>query len=152
MNTKEKIRIEIEMPTDSLKVEHATCPNGHLLADPTVKINGKPSIKVKVRYKDQEGLIYLDPVYGSYENIERGISIPKGAVVDFFCPVCGADLKNPDEFCQVCSSSMFMFHLPHGGIIEGCLKKGCMFHKLDIVDSEQQLARLFTNDTMSSFL
>jgi hypothetical protein len=109
-------------------------------------------LKVKVRYKKQEGHINLDPVYGSFENVERGISIPKGAVVDFFCPECDISLKNEDDICQVCSSPMFIFQLPHGSIIEGCLKKGCIFHKLDIVDSEQQLARLFSNDTMESFL
>lgn len=152
MIKKEKIQIELEVPSKTIHVEHAFCPNGHELSDESIKINGKPSFKVKVKYQGKEGFMYLDPIYGSYNNIEEGISIPKGAVIDFYCPHCGVSLKEPDSVCQLCASPMFVFQLPKGGVVEGCLKKGCMFHKMKIVDSEQQIARLFENNRLDSFL
>ncbi len=152
MSDKEKIQVEVEVPSKSFTVEHVSCPNGHSLCDDKVKIHDKPSIKVKARYKDQDGYMFLDPVYGSYDNIEKGISLPKGAVVELFCPECGMSLTDPSETCQLCSSPMYIFHLPKGSIVEGCLKKGCMFHKMKIVDAEQQIARLFEDNTLESFL
>lgn len=152
MSKKEKIQIELEVPTKSFHVEHAYCPNGHSLSDESIKINGKPSFKVKVKYKDKEGFMYLDPIYGSYNNIEEGISVPKGAVIEFFCPQCGISLKEPDDTCQLCASPMFVFQLPKGGVVEGCLKKGCIFHKMKIVDAEQQIARLFDDHKLDVYL
>jgi hypothetical protein len=152
MSEKERIQVELEISSKSVNVQHAYCQNGHSLIDPSVKINGFPAIKVKVKAKSQEGLLYLDPVYGSYNNIEKGITIPKGTVVEMFCPECGESLSDETEVCQICSSPMFVFHLPKESIIEGCLKKGCMFHKLKIVDGEHQMERLFENSTLESFL
>ncbi len=152
MTDKEKIQVELEISSKSVNVQHAHCQNGHSLMDPSVKINGFPAIKVKVKAKDQEGVLYLDPVYGSYNNIEKGITILKGTVVEMFCPECGESLSDDSEVCQICSSPMFVFHLPKESIIEGCLKKGCMFHKLKIVDGEHQMERLFENSTLESFL
>ena len=153
MAKKEKVQIEVEVSTKKLSVHHATCPNGHTLCcDDSVKIHGHSAIKVKIRYKGKEGLLYLDPVYGSYDNIFEGISMPKGGVAEFFCPKCGISLTDPVDRCQQCSSPMFIFHLSKGGIVEGCLKKGCIFHKMKIVDAEQQIARSFENSTLESFL
>ena len=152
MSEKEKIQIEVEVPVKKLHVEHAFCPNGHQLVDDSVKIHDKSAIKVKVKYQGQEGFFYIDPTYGSYDNIEEGISLPKGAVLEFFCPECGVSLTDKDETCQICSAPLFVLELPKNGIVEGCLRKGCVFHKMKLVDAEQQIARLFENDTMESYL
>lgn len=152
MSKKEKLQIEMEVPSKQIHVEHVYCPNGHALRDIRKKIHGYPAIKVKVMYGNQEGLLYIDPVFGSYDNIEENIDIPKGGVVEFFCPECGVSLVDKDSSCQLCASPMYVFHLPKGGVIEGCLKKGCYFHKMKIVDAEQQVARLFENDTLESYL
>jgi len=152
MAKKEKVQIEIEIPSKKLHISHATCPKGHLLQDKEVKIHGYPAIKVKARNRDKEGMLYLDPVYGRYENIETGLDIHKGDVVKMYCPECGIDLKDPHELCQSCSSPMFIFNLPNGGIVEGCMKKGCLFHKMKIVDAEKQIDRLFENSTLESYL
>lgn len=152
MKRKEKIQIEVELPSDALHVEHASCPNGHQLIDESVKIHGKAAIKVKVRYKGKVGHLFIDPVYGSYDNIEEGVSVTRGGVYDIYCPECDVSLKEAGELCQVCSSPLFVLELPHGGIVEACQKKGCAFHKMKIVDTEQQVARLFENDTLESFL
>ena len=152
MSQLEKINIEVKVPSEKLCVEHAHCPNGHSLMDETVKIHGKSSIKVKVKYDGHEGVLYVDPVYGSYENIAKNITLPNGAVIDIFCPECDISLKEEGEFCNICSSPMFEVDIPNGGIIEGCLKVGCVFHKMKIVDGAQRIGRLFENDTMASYL
>ncbi len=152
MLKKEKVEIEIEVPSKKIHVEHVYCQNGHSLVDPDIKIKGYPAIKVRVKYQDQEGWLYLDPVYGSYDNIEKDIKIPKGGVVEFFCPECGISLKEEDERCRLCSSPLFVFNLPKGGIVEGCMKKGCVYHKMKIVGAEEQVSRLFENDTLQSYL
>ncbi len=152
MAKKEKVQIEVEVSSKKLHVTHATCPKGHPLQDKEVKIHREPSLKVKVRTRGKEGYLYLDPVYGRYDNIEKGVKIKDGDVVEMFCPECGIDLRDPEETCQLCSSPMFIFHLAGGGIVEGCLKKGCLFHKMKIVDAEKQFIRMFENSTLESYL
>lgn len=149
---KEKIQIEIDIPSKSLNVRHATCPNGHSLVDESVTIHGYPALKVKAVCKGKEGIIYLDPVYGSYDNIEKNITMRKGDVAEFLCPECGVSLLDPDDTCSTCSAPMFIIHLPHGSFVEGCTRKGCMFHRLKLVSGEQQMGRLFDNSTIDSFL
>jgi hypothetical protein len=143
MSDKEKIEIEVDISKHPLYVQHPTCSKGHSLSCETVKIHDYPSIKVKARYNDNEGFIYIDPIYGSFDNIIEGMHVPEGELLELFCPECGESLTSQGETCQVCLSPMFVFHLPNNGIVEGCLKKGCMFHKLKIVDGEEQVARLF---------
>lgn len=152
MTKKEKIQIEVEVPSKALEVKNVTCPNGHPLFDEEVKFEGHPSIKAKVKYKDKTGFIYLDPVYGSYNKIEEGIKIPDNVVVEFFCPECDVSLTDAHETCQSCASPLFVLHLPKNSVAEGCLKKGCTFHKIKIIDGEQQIGRLFENDTLESYL
>ncbi len=152
MVKKEKLEIEVEVPSKKIHVEHVFCPTGHQLVSQDRKINGFPAIKMKVKHQNKEGLIYIDPVYGSHENIEEGIKLQKGDVVDFFCPECGISLRAQGETCRLCSSPMFYASLPKGGIIELCSKKGCYYHKMKILDAEQQIARLFENDTLESYL
>ena len=152
MSEKEKLHIEVEVPSREIHVEHVFCSKGHSLCDPDTLIHNYPAIKVKVRCQGKEGFLFIDPVYGSYDHLEKGIEIPPGAVAEFRCPECGVSLQDPEETCQLCASPLYVFHLPKGGIIEGCLKKGCLYHKMTLVDTEQQVARLFKNDTLESYL
>ena len=152
MPKKEKLEIEVEVPAKKIHVEHVFCHKGHQLCDPSKKIHGFPAIKLKMRYHGKDGVLFIDPVYGSFDNIEEGVRPPKGGVVELFCPVCGDSLKAAGETCQLCSSPMFVCYLPKGGIIEGCSKKGCYYHKVKIVDAEKQVSRLFENDTLQSYL
>ncbi len=143
MSKKEKVQIEFDTSKHPIHLNHPTCPNGHSLKCELVKIHDYPSIKVKAHYKENSGYIYIDPIYGSFDNIIEGMHIPKGELVELFCPECDKSLTAKDDSCQVCLSPMFVFHLPNNGIIEGCLKVGCTSHKLKIVDAEEQVARLF---------
>lgn len=152
MPKKEKVQFEIEVPSKKIHVEHVYCPNGHSLCDPDTKIHGYPAIKVKVKYKKKEGILFMDPIYGSYDNIFEGINVPIKAIVDIFCPACDVSLKEEGESCRLCTSALFIFNLPNGGIVEGCLRRGCIYHKMKIVGAEEQISRLFENDTLESFL
>ncbi len=151
MKKKKNEVVEIEIPSKAIRVQHATCPNGHNLMDSEHKINGYPSIAVLAKYEDQEGLIYLDPVYGSFKNLPE-IDLPKDKIVSFFCHECGVSLSDEGQSCNVCSAPMFALHLPHGGIIEGCLRNGCQFHNLKLVDGEELVKRLYDDHTLDAYL
>ncbi len=151
MKNKKKEVVEIEVPSKALRIQHANCPNGHSLMDPENKINGYPSITVLAKYEDYEGPIHLDPIYGSYKNHPE-IQLPNGVVVQFFCPHCHVSLTDEGQTCNVCSAPMFAIYLPHGGIVEGCLRDGCQFHNLKFVDGEELLKRLYDDHSLDAFL
>lgn len=134
-----KEQIILEVPSQALHVEHAACRNGCSLMDPSVPINGYPSIKVLIQYGGIKGMIHLDPVYGSFHNI-LDVDIPEGVVVEMFCPTCNVSMKvNDGRVCDWCFSPLFCLYLPKGGVLEGCLKSGCHQHKLKLVDVDEQL-------------
>jgi hypothetical protein len=142
----EKEQIVIEVPTKTLHVEHAACPNGHSLMDPTLPIHGYPSIKTIIQYGNSKGFIHLDPIYGSFHNVLE-IDLPEGVLVDLFCPTCQVSLKeNGPRTCDWCFAPMFVLFLPNGGLLEGCLRAGCHQHKLKLVDVDAQLGLLHGQD------
>lgn len=152
MPEKEKIQVEFEVPSKALNVKNATCPNGHSLISEEIKFKGYNSIRIKIRSGKNEGFLFLDPVYGSYNQIEEGIKIQKGDLVAPFCPECGVSLIDEHETCHLCASPLFTLHLPGGSIAEGCTKKGCLFHKIKIVGGEEQASRIFDNMKLDSYL
>lgn len=143
-------RVEFEVPRGQVLVRHASCPEGHDLMDPEVKINDHPSIHLKIELDGKTGSIHLDPVYGSFDNI-CDVEVPDNAAVKFHCPTCNVSLE-ADERCGKCSAPMFVLHLLKGGIVEGCMRNGCSQHNLRIVSGEQQMTRLFNEIGMDSFL
>jgi hypothetical protein len=151
MPNKQRETIEIKVPSKAVRISHATCPEGHSLMNTEHKINGYPSIGVRVRYKDQTGLIYLDPVYGSFKNVYE-IKVPENEVVEFFCPTCETSLTYYNHVCQNCKAPMFDIKLPHEGIVAGCLRNGCHFHMLKLADGEKLLKALDEEGTLDSFV
>lgn len=143
--------IIISVPPKTIRLRHVACPKGCNLIDSSVRIKENPSIAVAVDYSGKKGPLYLDPRYGSFEN-KYTFEIPDGAVVRFYCPRCGTDLSNPEETCALCSAPMFNLHLPRGGLLEGCLRKGCVGHRLKIVDLDEQFLRLFNEGILDSYL
>lgn len=114
-----------------IDIQHAQCSNGcNLITDEQI-INGMKAIKVKAKFDDQEGIIYLDPEFGSYDHITELI-IPEGKVVDFTCPECGVSLVDQDDLCNTCSSPMLSLEIPKEGVVAACTKKGCFDHALRI--------------------
>ena len=112
-------------------IQNAHCPNGCNLMSENVKINGLNAIAVKVQWKGKAGMLYLDPEFGSYENISE-IEVPKDEIVDFVCPHCGVSLRQEHDLCRSCSAPTFAMELPGEGQVIGCLRKGCFEHTLKI--------------------
>ncbi len=112
-------------------IQHACCPKGCSLMNDKVKIRQMDSIEVKVKFKNQEGTIYLDPEFGSNKHF-MDVDIPKDEIVDLFCPHCGISLKDENKTCQTCSAPMFTLEIPNEGVISACLRKGCFGHALQI--------------------
>jgi hypothetical protein len=144
-------RIELEVPPGEVVVRHAECPNGCDLMDPEVEIHGHPSIRVAYEHADRKGEIHLDPIYGSHDNLfDR--ELPEGTILELSCPSCQVALRDPDATCTKCSAGMFTLHLPKGGFVEACQRKGCFHHKLRIVTGEQMMQRLFDEVGMDAYL
>ena len=118
-----------------IHIQTAHCPKGCDLMSEDVKIHGMKSIRVRIKWKDEEGNIYLDPKFGSYKHVSE-VDIPEGEVASFFCPFCGISLQSKDEICRSCSAPTFTLELPNEGEICGCLRKGCFEHTLKIVSFE----------------
>ncbi len=151
MPDKKREVIRVEIPSKALRVRHAMCQNGHSLMDTDHTINGYASVAVRVKYKNKEGVIYLDPVYGSFRNVQE-MQTPENAVVEFFCPVCGDSLKSKHHKCQECSADMFEIFLPSGGTVVGCLRNGCHFHILKLANGEKFLDSLNRDENLELFL
>jgi len=122
---------EATEPIKIIDIQHACCPKGCDLMSEEVKIRGMKSITVKVKSKDNEGLLYLDPEFGKYAH-QSDFDIPKGEIVEFYCPHCGVSLEDESEKCSICASPVFTLEIPKEGMITGCLKKGCFGHTLKI--------------------
>ena len=151
MEDKKREVVELQIPSKAIRIQHAMCSRGHSLMNEKHTINGYASVTVKVKFQDKEGLIHLDPIYGSFKNIYE-VDIPEKAVVQVFCPECGVSLEDVGQTCHSCSAPMFALLLPHGGIIEGCMRNGCQFHFLKLADADELLDRLNQNHILDAYL
>jgi len=134
----------INISTDLIKlspygithIKKATCPKRHDLMNNEVKIDGMPSIKLKVYSNGTSAFIYLDPVYGrNHHKIDIDLNSKNLKVV---CPQCEISLINPDKKCPECNSSVYSLEVPSQGNIEGCISKTCDWQKWDAVDADGQ--------------
>ncbi len=121
-------------PYGTAQIKKATCPKRHNLLDNEVKIDGIPSIKVKVRSNGTESLIHIDPIYGKIRNLyAQDYKEKKDA--QFVCPDCNNSLILENESCPKCGSSIIGIEVAGQGIYEVCSTKGCPYEKWDYVDS-----------------
>lgn len=136
---------KIIVKTDILKlspygithIKKATCTKRHDLMDNEIKIEGLPSIKIKVKNNGNEGYINLDPIYGKKQH-QYGIEINHQKDLDFLCPECSNSLKTENSKCPVCGSPTYTLDIPGNGQIEGCINKACCWQKWEAVDTGVQ--------------
>ena len=114
-------------------IKKATCPKRHDLMDNEIKIDGMPSIKIKIKNGDNEGFVNLDPVYGKGHHI-FGITPDVKNDVQVSCPQCNISLIEHDKKCPKCGSPVYTFEVPAQGNFEGCSNKTCDWQKWDAVD------------------
>ncbi|MCK4545269.1 hypothetical protein KAU43_06985 [candidate division WOR-3 bacterium] len=126
-----------------LKLKCPVCSKS--LMDKEKIINGKPSVKLNIDIQGKEGHIWLSSIYGDYK-YETDIEIPDDAIVRFFCPVCGDELKAENK-CDICSAPMIPLNLEEGGRVRFCSRKGCTNHVIEFKNPEIALKLLY--DTYS---
>lgn len=129
---------EVKIATDQrIFPLEVSCPRcNHTLMDPTYSIDGQPSIRVTVSFRQKHGWLRLSSLYGSY-TIESEYDIPMDTLVNFFCPHCHAELIGAWN-CPDCGAPMVPMVVRGGGMIQVCSRRGCRSHMLDVVRAGPQ--------------
>ncbi len=122
-------------PQGTAHVKKAVCSKRHVLIDPTVKIGGLPSIKVKVRAGTEEGIMHLDPVYGRHQHM-TSLPVSPGQEMTLKCPECGVSLMDPQVRCPKCAAATFWIEIPGQGKWEACSRFGCDWQRWESVDRD----------------
>ncbi len=121
------------LPYGVEQVKQATCPNGHNLIDYEHKIDGMPSIKVKVIIEGNEGYIHIDPVYGRGRN-HYGIPVTNAKDIEVKCPICDISLINKNKKDDLGNSSVYEIIIPNKGVLEGSTKMGSTWQRWEYMD------------------
>lgn len=130
-------------------VVNVKCPScGKSLMDKNKIIDGHSAVAVKLTYAGKKGMLYLSPVYGSY-NVETELNVPKSKIAGFRCPHCNADLKSTRK-CDVCNAQMVAFELKEGGTVQICSRRGCKKHLIEFEDPSKEL-EIFYKTYLRSF-
>jgi len=93
-----------------------------------VRIDGKPSIRVRARTEGNEGFIYRDPMYGLARH-QFGIAPEPGMHVEVTCPECSSSLSVHGQPCPDCGGQTFQFEVPGKGFVEGCASRSCTWQR-----------------------
>ncbi|PIP14132.1 MAG: hypothetical protein COX48_02285 [bacterium (Candidatus Stahlbacteria) CG23_combo_of_CG06-09_8_20_14_all_34_7] len=118
------------------------CPYcGSSLMDENKLIDGKPSLKLKMKYNGNEFFGWLSGMYGSYKH-EEEMNIPKSEIVQFFCPECGKELLT-EAHCDKCDAHMVSILLEEGGKVRFCSRNGCSNHYIEFKKAEVALKLLY---------
>ena len=121
-------------PAGVLQIKRALCRKRHDLVDRKVQIDGKPAISMRYRKNKKSGLIHLNPMYGSDDHYLNDMpAFDEG--VDLQCPDCSVSLIADGELCPKCGLPIYAFEVPLKGLVKGCLKDGCGWHRWKQVES-----------------
>ena len=111
-------------PSASAQIRKAHCPKRHSLIDAGTPLDGKPSVRLKVKGAGAEGVLHLSAMYGSGVQL---CSLPPaaGGPAQFACPECAVPLNSPGAACPACGGAVYTFEAPPWGMLEGCAAKTC---------------------------
>ncbi len=121
-------------PAGVLQIKRALCPKRHDLVDRKVQIDSKPAISMRYRKKKQTGIIHLNPMYGSSKHLLGDMPTPETGV-ELLCPDCSVSLISEGETCPKCGAPIYAFEVPLKGLVQGCLRDGCGWHRWEQADS-----------------
>jgi two-component system NtrC family sensor kinase len=135
-------------PVGTTQIKKAVCPKRHSLIDNEVRIDGKPSVRVKARSEGNEGFVYLNPMYG-LDGHHPGISYDVEKGVQFVCPECSSSLMITGRQCPKCRAPLYTFEVPSKGFVEGCTRKECSWQRWEEVDAtgSREFVELSVRDT-----
>jgi len=120
-------------PYGHQQIKQATCSKNHSLIHDDVRIGGLPSLKVKASYRGEEGLIYIDPIYGQRHHQYSHVQL-KNKNVSLSCPECDISLIDESKKCPECGSAVYSIVIPSKGILEGCIFSECGWQRWEYVD------------------
>jgi len=113
--------------------------------DPKKLVDNCPSVKLKIKIGEEEGIIHLSSVYESY-NYTCNIETPKNELIQLYCPHCNSEVKSKIE-CEVCDAPMIPLDLEFGGNVTICSRVGCKNHFVKFVDFSFALKKLYVDST-----
>jgi hypothetical protein len=120
-------------PHGTLQIKNAVCSKRHSLIDDEIKIDGMPTIKIKVKENSKEGFVNIDPVYGKNRS-RYFIELNETDKVQFSCPKCNVSLTENDKKCPECKSNIYSFEAPPHGMFEGCINPACGWQRWYSID------------------
>jgi len=123
----------------SLKVKCQHC--GKSLMDHTVFLNGKPSIKLRVAHRQQNGIINLCSTYGCFDK-QSTLELVKDEVVTLSCMHCRKSLAGK-QVCDLCGAPIVDFNLDKGGKVHVCSRIGCEKHYVSFEDIYTTLTNFY---------
>lgn len=135
-------------PFGIMQIKKAACPKRHSLIDNEFKIDGLPSLKVKVVSNGKEDLIHLDPVYGRHHNkFNLDFKIDKST--KFLCPECNTSIVVQDKQCPECGSPVLAFEVSGQGVYEVCSSENSNWEKWEFIDTSglQEFIEVRISDT-----
>lgn len=120
-------------PYGTLQIKNAVCSKRHSLMDDELKIDGKPSVKLKLTKNGKEGFVNLDPTYGKNRD-KYSFEINPAEQVQISCPRCNISVINKEKTCPECKSAVYSFEVPPQGMFEGCINPKCDWQEWKYVD------------------
>ncbi len=124
----EKVKIKTDKRVFPVGVSCPRC--NHNLMNPSHLVDGYPSIRVTVSFKNKHGWLALSSLYGSYA-VDSEYKIPEDTIINFFCPHCHSELIGGTD-CVECDAPMIPMIVRGGGIVQICSRRGCKGHMLDL--------------------
>ncbi len=125
-------RLELS-PVGITQIKKAQCPKRHSLINAEVRIDGKPSVRIKASSGGSEGFIYRDPMYGQARH-QFGIAPEVTTATQVMCPECSTSLLVGGTACPECGSAVFAFEVPGRGMVEGCTSRLCAWQRWAALD------------------
>ncbi|RPH97852.1 MAG: HAMP domain-containing protein [Lysobacterales bacterium] len=121
-------------PAGVVQIKSAVCRKRHELVDRKFQVDTRPAVTLRFRKGEQTGLIHLNPIYGA-EGHHLNDMPPLEDGVELVCPDCSTSLIAEGERCPQCGAPIYAFEVPLKGLVQGCLRDGCGWHRWEQVDS-----------------
>ncbi len=120
-------------PYGTLQIKNAVCSKRHSLMDEEFKIDGKPSVKLKIVSNGKSGFVNLDPIYGKNRHNYK-VEIKSLEQVQISCPKCNISVNDKEASCPKCKGAVYSFEVPPQGMFQGCINPKCDWQRWASVD------------------